>query len=88
MRAERAGAPEQVVRHGQRDDDGAVVVPISLAEQLLERASHHAEWEDFSRMRLLEGGDLRKYYPLSEEGRVEYIAWREAQGIKGPVVIE
>jgi regulator of RNase E activity RraA len=70
------------------DDDGAVVVPISLAAQLLERASHHAEWEDFSRMRLMEGGDLRKYYPLSEEGRVEYIAWREAQGIKGPAIIE
>jgi regulator of RNase E activity RraA len=61
------------------DDDGVVVVPISLAPQLLAKASEHAEWEDFSRMKLAEGGDLRKYYPLSEEARVEYEAWRKAQ---------
>jgi regulator of RNase E activity RraA len=61
------------------DDDGAVVVPIKLAPQLLRVASEHAEWEEFSRMRLAEGGDLRKYYPLSEEARAEYEAWRRAQ---------
>ena len=61
------------------DDDGAVVVPSKLAPELLRTASEHAEWEDFSRMRLAEGGDLRKYYPLSEEARAEYEAWREAQ---------
>ncbi|MBO0660973.1 ribonuclease activity regulator RraA [Jiella sp. MQZ9-1] len=61
------------------DDDGAVVVPVSLAEATLERASQHAEWEDFSRLRLSEGGDLRKYYPLSQEVRPEYEAWRRAE---------
>jgi regulator of RNase E activity RraA len=61
------------------DDDGAVVVPAQLAPALLERASTHAEWEEFSRMRLAEGGDLRKYYPLSEEARSEYEAWRREQ---------
>ncbi len=61
------------------DDDGVVVVPITLAPALLETASEHAEWEDFSRMRLAQGGDLRKYYPLSEEARVEYEAWRSGQ---------
>ena len=61
------------------DDDGAVVVPVKLAPQLVEKATSHAEWEDFSRMRLSEGGDLRKYYPLSEEGRAEYEEWRKAQ---------
>jgi regulator of RNase E activity RraA len=61
------------------DDDGVVVVPIKLAPQLLEKASEHAEWEDFSRMRLAQGGDLRKYYPLSAEARVEYEEWRKAQ---------
>jgi len=59
------------------DDDGAVVVPVALAPKLLEAASHHAEWEDFSRLRLSEGGDLRKYYPLSAEAEPEYRAWRE-----------
>jgi regulator of RNase E activity RraA len=62
------------------DDDGAVVVPIAMAPQLLAKASEHAAWEDFSRMKLAEGGDLRKYYPLSAEGEVEYEAWRKAQG--------
>ena len=61
------------------DDDGAVVVPSALAPQLLRAASEHAEWEDFSRMRLAAGGDLQKYYPLSEEARAEYEAWRDAQ---------
>lgn len=66
------------------DDDGAVVVPISLADQLNERALHHAEWEDFSFQKLQEGGDLRKYYPLSEEGWTEYVAWCAEQGRPHP----
>ena len=61
------------------DDDGVVVVPVKLAPELVEKASSHAEWEDFSRMKLLQGGDLRKYYPLSDEGRVEYEEWLEQQ---------
>ena len=51
------------------DDDGAVVVPIALAPELLEKAGEHAEWEEFARMRLAEGGDLRKYYPLREDAQ-------------------
>ena len=58
------------------DDDGAVVVPVSLAPELARKASEHVEWEEFSRARLAEGGDLRKYYPLSDEARPEYEAWR------------
>ena len=61
------------------DDDGVVVVPITLASELLAKASEHADWEEFSRMRLAQGGDLRKYYPLSEEARPEYEAWRNGQ---------
>lgn len=61
------------------DDDGAVVVPIALAPELLRVSSEHAEWEDFSRMRLAEGGDLRTYYPLSESAHAEYEAWRKEQ---------
>ncbi len=61
------------------DDDGATVVPAQLAPELTEKAHAHAEWEDFSRMRLAEGGHLRKYYPLSEEARTEYEAWKNNQ---------
>lgn len=62
------------------DDDGIVVVPVALAPELLKKASEHVEWEEFSRMRLAQGGDLRKYYPLSGEARAEYEAWRKQQG--------
>lgn len=62
------------------DDDGAVVVPQALAEQLSEKAGEHAEWEVFSRMKLEQGGDLRKYYPLSDEAKVEYEEWKKTNG--------
>jgi regulator of RNase E activity RraA len=62
------------------DDDGAVVVPVGLAPELLKKASEHHDWEIFSRMRLAEGGELRKYYPLSAEAQAEYEEWRKTQG--------
>ena len=62
------------------DDDGAVVVPIALAPALLAKASEHAQWEEFSRIRLAEGGDMRRYYPLAEEAWPEYEEWLKARG--------
>lgn len=64
------------------DEDGAVVVPIKLAPALAEVAEKHAEWEDFSRLRLSQGGDLRVYYPLSDKARPEYEAWRADQAAR------
>lgn len=61
------------------DDDGAVMVPRQLIPIVLTHTLEHEEWEVFSRMRLQEGGDLRKYYPLSEEGWAEYEAWKDAR---------
>lgn len=61
------------------DEDGAVVVPIKLASELAKKAGEHEEWEEFTRMRLAEGGELRKYYPLNDEARKEYEAWRRKQ---------
>jgi regulator of RNase E activity RraA len=58
------------------DDDGAVVVPIQLAPEVAKKASEHVEWEEFSRLRLSEGGDLRKYYPLTDAARAEYEVWK------------
>lgn len=62
------------------DDDGVVMVPRKLAPHLAQHALDHEDWEVFSRMKLAEGGALQKYYPLNEEGRREYEAWRKAQG--------
>ena len=61
------------------DDDGAVSVPVALAEAVIQLASEHHEWEHFSRQRLFEGGELRRYYPLSEEARPEFEAWLRTQ---------
>lgn len=61
------------------DDDGAVVVPVALAEQVVGKAGEHHEWEEFSRERLAAGGDLRRYYPLSDAARPEYEAWLQAR---------
>lgn len=62
------------------DDDGVVCVPAALAEKVVAEASEHAEWEDFSRYMLAKGGDLRKYYPLRDDARPEYEAWKKEQG--------
>jgi regulator of RNase E activity RraA len=62
------------------DDDGAVVVPAQLAEQLAEAGGEHAEWEVFVRIKLAEGGDLRKYYPMTDEARAEYEVWKKTNG--------
>ncbi len=56
------------------------LVPVALAPAVIEAGNEHAEWEEFSRLRLSQGGDLAKYYPLTEEVREEYAAWlAEAQ---------
>jgi regulator of RNase E activity RraA len=59
------------------DDDGAVVVPVSMAEQVLEDGQKHAGWEEFSRMKLMEGAPLQRYYPLHPDANDEYQAWRK-----------
>ncbi|MDQ3701443.1 MAG: ribonuclease activity regulator RraA [Chloroflexota bacterium] len=64
------------------DDDGAVVVPIAAAPQLVQKAGVHVEWEEFSRLRLSQGGDLRKYYPLNDEARAEYELWKQQPQMK------
>ncbi len=61
------------------DDDGAVVVPVKLAQAVIEGAHKHHEWEDFSKERLMAGGDLRRYYPLHDDARPEYEAWLAAR---------
>jgi regulator of RNase E activity RraA len=59
------------------DADGAIVVPAGLAERAIDEAHKGHEWEDFSREMLASGGDLRRYYPLSDAARPEYEAWKK-----------
>lgn len=57
------------------DDDGAVCIPIALAEQVIEKAHKDHGWEEFSKMKLLQGESLRRYYPLHADAVHEYEAW-------------
>ena len=64
----------------EADDDGAVVVPVSMAERVIEDGQKHAEWEEFSRMKLMQGAPLQRYYPLHPDAEEEYQAWRKLNG--------
>ena len=64
------------------DDDGAVVLPVALAPQVLEASRVHHEWEDFSRMKLMQGAPLQRYYPLHEDARGEYEEWRRTNALE------
>ncbi|UXN73236.1 ribonuclease activity regulator RraA [Devosia sp. A8/3-2] len=64
------------------DDDGAVVVPVSMAERVIEDGQKHAEWEEFSRMKLMEGAPLQRYYPLHPDANEEYQARRKLNAAK------
>ncbi len=61
------------------DDDGAVLLPVALAERVIEEASRHNEWEDFSREMLKSGASLQRYYPLHADAQAEYEAWKTAR---------
>ncbi len=61
------------------DDDGVVVVPVSMAQAVIDEAKKHAEWEVFSREKLLQGEPLQRYYPLHPDANDEYQAWRKKQ---------
>jgi regulator of RNase E activity RraA len=59
------------------DDDGVVLIPQALAPQLLQTVLDHEHWEEFSRQKLADGGSIWKYYPLSNEGKLEYEDWKQ-----------
>jgi regulator of RNase E activity RraA len=64
------------------DDDGVVVLPVSMAQKVIEDSRKHAEWEQFSRMKLMEGAPLQRYYPLHTDAEGEYQEWRKLNPIK------
>ncbi len=61
------------------DDDGVVVVPPKLADQVIEYCGTREGRETFERQKLEETGDIEKYYPLNAEGQKEYEIWLRAQ---------
>jgi regulator of RNase E activity RraA len=59
------------------DDDGVVVLPVAMAPKVIEESQKHHDWEEFSRVKLMEGAPLQRYYPLHPSASDEYEAWRK-----------
>jgi 5-oxopent-3-ene-1,2,5-tricarboxylate decarboxylase/2-hydroxyhepta-2,4-diene-1,7-dioate isomerase len=61
------------------DADGAVVVPIALAEEVARDALEQEETETFIAERVDAGESIRGLYPLSNARRPEFEEWRAAR---------
>ena len=61
------------------DNDGAIAVPVTHAAEIAKLSREKDEWEEFTRLRLSQGGDLRKYYPLNQLAQQEFEDWRAAR---------
>ena len=59
------------------DEDGAVVLPVAMADAVIAKAAEHPEWEAFSRMKLLQDAAVQRYYPLHADAWPDYEAWRK-----------
>ena len=55
------------------------IEPVALAADVVAKASEHHDWEEFSRMKLLQGAPLQRYYPLHADAWPEYEAWRKGR---------
>jgi 5-oxopent-3-ene-1,2,5-tricarboxylate decarboxylase/2-hydroxyhepta-2,4-diene-1,7-dioate isomerase len=70
------------------DAEGVVVVPAQLAEEVARDAVEQELAEQFAYERVNEGESVRGLFPLGEERRAEYEAWREVRQAESRVVHE
>jgi regulator of RNase E activity RraA len=62
------------------DADGVLVVPAALAEEVARDALEQEDREAWALERVLAGESIAGIFPLSEERRADYEAWRAARG--------
>lgn len=61
------------------DDDGVIVIPAHLADQIAEESVRMTLYEDFVTEKVLNGTPIVGLYPLtSEEFAKEFAAWKDA----------
>jgi 5-oxopent-3-ene-1,2,5-tricarboxylate decarboxylase / 2-hydroxyhepta-2,4-diene-1,7-dioate isomerase len=61
------------------DAEGVVVIPAQLAEEVARDAAEQELAEQFAFERVKSGESIRGLFPLTDERRAEYEAWREAR---------
>ena len=63
------------------DDEGVVVIPAQLADEVALDAAEQEKMEAFILQKVQGGAMLRNTYPPSAETRAEFEDWRQKQGI-------
>ena len=58
------------------DDDGVVVIPQGMIEEVVEEALLSEDREEFIRMMLQQGHPLEGLYPIGPEMEERFLAWR------------
>ena len=59
------------------DEDGVVVVPRALADEVARDAMEQERFERFVQLRIARGAPVKGLYPPDEQTRAEYETWRE-----------
>ncbi len=62
------------------DEDGVVVLPATIAEEVARDALEQDRIEQWIRRRIEEGSSIVGVYPPNEATKAEYDAWRRTQG--------
>lgn len=57
------------------DEEGAVVIPAALVEEIAAASLTMEIEEEFAVERVADGGSTRDYFPLTDEKRAEFEAW-------------
>ena len=69
------------------DDDGIVVIPQTIFGEVVEAVVYHEEREEYLRLLLADGAELRGTYPVSPETDQRFREWR-AQRSNGSAMAE
>ena len=63
------------------DAEGVVVIPAHLADEVAAEAVEMTVFEDFVQEKVMEGRSILGLYPpTDEQSRIDFAAWRKAQG--------
>jgi regulator of RNase E activity RraA len=63
------------------DQEGVVVLPAHLAEEIADEAHEMTAFEDFVAEKVMEGRSILGLYPATEEQtKLDYAAWRQTNG--------